>query len=101
MRFNKSILFCIFFVLVTACDSAEHMNAVMFKGVWHESKKQSEVTWFYLGESGSNYYIKKISAGDEKVLKVSKQALNLKGIKTFEYGSSQSIQIRTGNLSFN
>jgi len=92
--------FC-FTILLAACKEVTLIDGAAFKEQWEESSKHSAVSWWYVGESTDRYFIAEKWPAKRTVYSISKQAVTIKGIRSFQSNSgNEPINLKSHNVVF-
>jgi hypothetical protein len=89
-------------LFISSCAISHTVNSENFKKRWEESLNDSAVSWWYVGESASAYYLTEKWIFNHYSYEVPKTMITLVGIKEMEpCKSCEGINLKVGNVKFN
>ena len=99
---KRQIFFIVATILAASCSISHQKDASEFKGRWEDSGNHSAVSWWYVGESSSTYYLAEKWILNHYSYEIPKTMITLVGIKEMEpCKSCEGINLKVENVKFN
>ncbi|HOO46528.1 MAG TPA: hypothetical protein PLM29_09885 [Deltaproteobacteria bacterium] len=101
----RNIIYILLVVLsllvITGCKEPAAIDGNAFKDLWQESVQHSAISWWYVGETDSHFFIAEKWPTKYTIYQLSKNEITLIGIKPFQPKSGfEPVNLKSDNITF-
>jgi hypothetical protein len=95
------VIIALIVLILFGCANVSPISKVELGEKLQNSKRNSAISWYYLGENEKSYFISENAPMKEKVYEIPKSLIQLVDIKHFRYNSiNQPLNLKFNNFKF-